>query len=132
MRERTFLGFLLPGSDRLQLPPMKNELSIAFIGGEGRVRALAARPAGKVCAARDVHVIDINQHATRASQAGRPTGARARNGRMARTAGALFARATRNMQGVAASTRQWMQDNVAVARMTAVGAVRGPIGACRQ
>ena len=40
---------------------MKNELSIAFIGGGNMASALASGLAGKVCPAGSIHVIDINQ-----------------------------------------------------------------------
>ena len=44
-------------------PIMKNELSIAFIGGGNMAAALASGLAGKVCPAGNIHVIDINEEA---------------------------------------------------------------------
>ena len=51
------------------MPPMKNELSIAFIGGGNMAAALAAGLAGQVCTVENTHVIDINQDAHAAWQA---------------------------------------------------------------
>ncbi|MFQ6709533.1 NAD(P)-binding domain-containing protein, partial [Bordetella pertussis] len=39
---------------------MKNDLSIAFIGGGNMAAALASGLAGKVCPAANIHVVDIN------------------------------------------------------------------------
>jgi len=88
---------------------MENELSIAFIGDGCGTAARASRQARRVCAARGVHVIDINQDA----RAPRPRGtrfARAFAERSARIARGVFAAATRNMPGVVARTRQCAQE----------------------
>ncbi|MCL7056969.1 NAD(P)-binding domain-containing protein, partial [Escherichia coli] len=67
---RTNIFFFFPLEPAgLQSLPMKNELSIAFIGGGNMAAALASGLAGKVCPAGSIHVIDINQDSHAAWQA---------------------------------------------------------------
>jgi len=89
---------------------MKNELSIAFIGGCNRAAALASGLAGKVCAARHIHVIDINQDARARWMAPGMTTAATPGAVLERCGAGVFAGAPRNIEGVAASTRQWLHD----------------------
>ncbi|MEN4920442.1 pyrroline-5-carboxylate reductase [Achromobacter spanius] len=98
---------------------MKNELSIAFIGGGNMAAALAAGLAGKVCAAADIHVIDINQDAHAAWQARGMTTATAPGEALARCRVWVFAVKPQNMKDVVASTRQWLQDDTLVISVAA-------------
>lgn len=94
---------------------MKNELSIGFIGGGDTAAALAWGLARKVCAAQDIHVIDINQDGHGAWQARGMTPAAASGAALERCRARVFAGPTRNIDGVVASTRQWLQDAMAAA-----------------
>lgn len=116
------------GADRLQSQPMENELSIAFIGAGQRAPATVTRAAAKVCAVGIVHVIDINDDAGRAGQGCGIAGTRL-FGEPLGYAGRLFARATRNMQGVVAWRRQSLPVDAAVIRKSAAQRVRGTAGA---
>ena len=98
---------------------MKNELSIAFIGGGNMAAALAAGLAGKVCAAGDIHVIDINHDAHAAWQARGMTTATAPGEALARCRVWVFAVKPQNMKDVVASTRPWLQDDTLVISVAA-------------
>lgn len=98
---------------------MKNELSIAFIGGGNMAAALASGLAGKVCPAGNIHVIDINQDGHAAWQARGMTTATAPNEALARCRVWVFAVKPQNMKDVVASTRQWLQDDTLVVSVAA-------------
>lgn len=98
---------------------MKNELSIAFIGGGNMAAALASGLAGKVCAAGNIHVIDINQDAHAAWQARGMTTAVAPDEALARCRVWVFAVKPQNMKDVAASTRQWLREDTLVVSVAA-------------
>jgi len=98
---------------------MKNELSIAFIGGGNMAAALASGLAGKVCPAGNTHVIDINQDGHAAWQARGMTTATAPNEALARCRVWVFAVKPQNMKDVVASTRQWLQDDTLVVSVAA-------------
>ncbi|MGY6272305.1 pyrroline-5-carboxylate reductase [Achromobacter denitrificans] len=98
---------------------MKNELSIAFIGGGNMAAALASGLAGKVCAAENIHVIDINQDAHAAWQARGMTTATAPGEALARCRVWVFAVKPQNMKDVVASTRQWLREDTLVVSVAA-------------
>ena len=98
---------------------MKNELSIAFIGGGNMAAALASGLAGKVCAAGNIHVIDINQDAHAAWQARGMTTAVAPDEALARCRVWVFAVKPQNMKDVVASTRQWLREDTLVVSVAA-------------
>ena len=98
---------------------MKNELSIAFIGGGNMAAALASGLAGKVCAAGNIHVIDINQDAHAAWQARGMTTAEAPDEALARCRVWVFAVKPQNMKDVVASTRQWLREDTLVVSVAA-------------
>ncbi|CAB3626916.1 pyrroline-5-carboxylate reductase [Achromobacter marplatensis] len=98
---------------------MKNELSIAFIGGGNMAAALASGLAGKVCPAGNIHVIDINQDGHAAWQARGMTTATAPDEALARCRVWVFAVKPQNMKDVVASTRQWLQDDTLVVSVAA-------------
>jgi pyrroline-5-carboxylate reductase len=98
---------------------MKNELSIAFIGGGNMAAALASGLAGKVCPAGNIHVIDINQDGHTAWQARGMTTATAPDEALARCRVWVFAVKPQNMKDVVASTRQWLQDDTLVVSVAA-------------
>ena len=98
---------------------MKNELSIAFIGGGNMAAALASGLAGKVCPAGNIHVIDINQEGHAAWQARGMTTATAPDEALARCRVWVFAVKPQNMKDVVASTRQWLQDDTLVVSVAA-------------
>ncbi len=98
---------------------MKNELSIAFIGGGNMAAALASGLAGKVCPAGNIHVIDINQDGHAAWQARGMTTATAPGEALARCRVWVFAVKPQNMKDVVASTRQWLQDDTLVVSVAA-------------
>lgn len=98
---------------------MKNELSIAFIGGGNMAAALAAGLAGKVCPAGNIHVIDINEDSHATWQARGMTTAVAPSEALARCRVWVFAVKPQNMKDVVASTRQWLQDDTLVVSVAA-------------
>lgn len=98
---------------------MKNELSIAFIGGGNMAAALASGLTGKVCAAGNIHVIDINQDAHAAWQARGMSVAAAPGEALARCRVWVFAVKPQNMKDVVASTRQWLRDDTLVVSVAA-------------
>ena len=98
---------------------MKNELSIAFIGGGNMAAALASGLAGKVCPAGNIHVIDINEDSHDAWQARGMTTAVAPGEALARCRVWVFAVKPQNMKDVVASTRQWLQDDTLVVSVAA-------------
>jgi pyrroline-5-carboxylate reductase len=98
---------------------MKNELSIAFIGGGNMAAALASGLAGKVCAAGNIHVIDINQDSHAAWQARGMTTATAPGEALARCRVWVFAVKPQNMKDVVASTRQWLREDTLVVSVAA-------------
>ncbi|ADP16636.1 pyrroline-5-carboxylate reductase [Achromobacter xylosoxidans A8] len=98
---------------------MKNELSIAFIGGGNMAAALASGLAGKVCAAGNIHVIDINQDAHAAWQARGMTTATAPSEALAGCRVWVFAVKPQNMKDVVASTRQWLREDTLVVSVAA-------------
>lgn len=98
---------------------MKNELSIAFIGGGNMAAALASGLAGKVCPAGNIHVIDINEDSHAAWQARGMTTATAPDEALARCRVWVFAVKPQNMKDVVASTRQWLQDDTLVVSVAA-------------
>ena len=99
-------------------PIMKNELSIAFIGGGNMAAALASGLAGKVCPAGNIHVIDINEEA-HAWQARGMTTATAADEALARCRVWVFAVKPQNMKDVVASTRQWLRPDTLVVSVAA-------------
>ncbi|WP_092575748.1 hypothetical protein [Achromobacter sp. NFACC18-2] len=113
---------------------MKNELSIAFIGkggnrgiGDAPARRAAGRP-GRVCAANDRHVIDINQDARGAwTAAGRPVAA-ACGSALARSRARRFAVTARNIEDGVACARQSRQDDTLAVRVAAWTALAGGAG----
>ncbi|HAP24463.1 MAG TPA: hypothetical protein DCR74_02150 [Achromobacter sp.] len=110
---------------------MENELSIAFIGAGRRTPATALRAAARVCAVRDVHVIDINEQARRAGQ-GRQTAGVGISGAPRAHAGWLFAGATRNIEDVVAWRRQTPRVDAKTTRMATAGRAGGAIEAGRK
>jgi len=98
---------------------MKNELSIAFIGGGNMAAALASGLAGKVCAAGNIHVIDINQDAHAAWHARGMTTATAPDEALARCRAWVFAVKPQNMKDVVVSTRQWLREDTLVVSVAA-------------
>jgi len=98
---------------------MKNELSIAFIGGGNMAAALASGLAGKVCPAESIHVIDINKDSHAGWQARGMTTAVAPDEALARCRVWVFAVKPQNMKDVVASTRQWLQDDTLVVSVAA-------------
>jgi len=98
---------------------MKNELSIAFIGGGNMAAALASGLAGKVCPAESIHVIDINKDSHAAWQARGMTTAVAPDDALARCRVWVFAVKPQNMKDVVASARQWLQDDTLVVSVAA-------------
>ncbi|WP_251865601.1 pyrroline-5-carboxylate reductase [Achromobacter sp. Marseille-Q4962] len=98
---------------------MKNELSIAFIGGGNMASALATGLADKVCPARHIHVIDINQEAHAAWQARGMSAALAPDETLARSRVWIFAVKPQNMRDVVASARQWLQPDTLVISVAA-------------
>ncbi|WP_313462328.1 pyrroline-5-carboxylate reductase [Achromobacter sp.] len=98
---------------------MKNELSIAFIGGGNMAAALASGLAGKVCPAGNIHVIDINQDGHAAWQARGMTTATAPDEALGRCRVWVFAVKPQNMKAVVASTRQWLRDDTLVVSVAA-------------
>ncbi|PJM86472.1 pyrroline-5-carboxylate reductase [Achromobacter ruhlandii] len=98
---------------------MKNELSIAFIGGGNMASALASGLAGKVCPAGSIHVIDINQDSHAAWQARGMTTATVPDEALARCRVWVFAVKPQNMKDVVASTRQWLRDDTLVVSVAA-------------
>ncbi|MGE8685928.1 MAG: pyrroline-5-carboxylate reductase [Achromobacter sp.] len=98
---------------------MKNELSIAFIGGGNMAAALASGLAGKVCAAGNIHVIDINQDAHAAWKTRGMTTATAPDEALARCRVWVFAVKPQNMKDVVASTRQWLREDTLVVSVAA-------------
>lgn len=98
---------------------MKNELSIAFIGGGNMAAALASGLAGKVCPAESIHVIDINKDSHAAWQARGMTTAAAPDEALARCRVWVFAVKPQNMKDVVASARQWLQDDTLVVSVAA-------------
>lgn len=98
---------------------MKNELSIAFIGGGNMAAALASGLAGKVCPAESIHVIDINKDRHAAWQARGMTTAVAPDDALARCRVWVFAVKPQNMKDVVASARQWLQDDTLVVSVAA-------------
>ncbi|MGH8818100.1 MAG: pyrroline-5-carboxylate reductase [Achromobacter pestifer] len=98
---------------------MKNELSIAFIGGGNMAAALASGLAGKVCPAGNIHVIDINEDGHAAWQARGMTTATAPGEALARCRVWVFAVKPQNMKDVVASTRQWLRDDTLVVSVAA-------------
>ena len=100
-------------------PIMKNELSIAFIGGGNMAAALASGLAGKVCPAGNIHVIDINEEAHASWQARGMTTATAADEALARCRVWVFAVKPQNMKDVVASTRQWLRPDTLVVSVAA-------------
>ncbi|MNX83219.1 Pyrroline-5-carboxylate reductase [compost metagenome] len=98
---------------------MKNELSIAFIGGGNMAAALASGLAGKVCPAESIHVIDINKDSHAAWQGRGMTTAVAPDEALARCRVWVFAVKPQNMKDVVASARQWLQDDTLVVSVAA-------------
>ncbi|MFY3135861.1 pyrroline-5-carboxylate reductase [Achromobacter xylosoxidans] len=98
---------------------MKNELSIAFIGGGNMAAALASGLAGKVCPAGSIHVIDINQDSHAVWQARGMTTATLPDEALARCRVWVFAVKPQNMKDVVASTRQWLRDDTLVISVAA-------------
>ena len=100
-------------------PIMKNELSIAFIGGGNMAAALASGLAGKVCPAGNIHVIDINEEAHASWRARGMTTATAADEALARCRVWVFAVKPQNMKDVVASTRQWLRPDTLVVSVAA-------------
>ena len=98
---------------------MKNELSIAFIGGGNMAAALASGLAGKVCPAESIHVIDINKDSHAAWGGRGMTTAVAPDEALARCRVWVFAVKPQNMKDVVASARQWLQDDTLVVSVAA-------------
>jgi pyrroline-5-carboxylate reductase len=98
---------------------MKNELSIAFIGGGNMAAALASGLAGKVCPAESIHVIDINKDSHAAWRGRGMTTAVAPDEALARCRVWVFAVKPQNMKDVVASARQWLQDDTLVVSVAA-------------
>ncbi|WP_076520984.1 hypothetical protein [Achromobacter sp. MFA1 R4] len=113
---------------------MKNELSIAFIGKGGKggicgapARRAAGRP-GRVCAAYDRHVIDINQDARGAWTAAGGLAAAPCGSALARSRAGRFAAKARNIEDGVACARQSRQDDTLAARAAARTALAGEWG----
>lgn len=98
---------------------MKNDLSVAFIGGGNMAAALACGLAGKVCPAASIHVIDINQDSHADWLARGMTAATAPDEILARRRVWVFAVKPQNMKDAVAGARQWLRDDTLVVSVAA-------------
>lgn len=93
---------------------MKDELSLAFIGGGNMASALAAGLAGRVLPADRIHVIEVNEAAHEAWRARGVSVAAQADERLARSAVWIYAVKPQVMREVVAQTRPFLRDTLVV------------------